>query len=363
MNKIVFENREDEFWKVLRNRVNDYFQENKLSKFTNAAMNFKMVVMVALFVLPLLTLLFFHLNALVLFTMYFIMGIGMAGIGFCISHQAAHNAIFASKKLNRLFSLSFNLVGMSDYIWKIKHNVFHHTYTNVFENDEALKEGDLMRLSQDAPYKPMYKYQHIYGFFIYMLFTVFWAWFLDVEKLFRYNGNGSMKRKKHPFAEVVLFWSTKIYYFSIMFIVPVYFANYSIGQVVLGYFIMNAVASLLITHVLQVEHLSVETIHVSPQNGIVNKSWAQNQLEGTCNFKMKNRLFNWYIGATNYQIEHHLFPQICSIHYPAISPIVEQTAKEFGYKYIRHESFSKALVSHYRFLKELGQSPKPVLVS
>lgn len=359
MRRITFQNVPDEpFWTELKAKVEDYFREKNISPYANGAMWFKMIFMLLLFIVPFVLILTMHFGGLVNFFLCVLMGFGMAGIGFCISHQAAHNAVSKNNTVNRLLSLSFNLVGMSDYIWKIKHNVYHHAYTNVYELDEALKEGDMLRFSNDAPYKPMHRWQHIYGALVYGIFTVFWAFVLDFEKLFRYNGHGSRNpQSKHPVKEVLLFIFTKLYYVFIAFILPHYIIGFSWGEIIIGFLTVHVIASSLITHVLQVEHISEETELVSPdENGRVSKTWAVNQLEGTCNFKT-GALFDWYIGGCNYQVEHHLFPTICTIHYPALSRIVEETAKKHGLKYIRHRSFGAALASHYRLLKRFGEAP------
>jgi linoleoyl-CoA desaturase len=355
--KITFEqNEQTEFWSSLKARVNAYFTDNNISPYANHAMIFKIVVMLLLFILPYALLYSGWLTPGQMWLLCIVMGFGMAGIGLSISHQAAHNAIFESAKANRLLSLTFNLVGMSDYIWKIKHNVYHHAYTNVYEMDEALKEGDLLRMSADAPLKPIHRYQHLYGFFVYALFTIFWAFALDFEKLNRYNGYGSRNPEvKHPVKEVTLFYATKIYYILIAFVLPLMLLDLSVWQVAGGFVTVHVVASLIVTHVLQVEHLVEETVLVSPdESGKINKSWAMNQVEGTCNFDARSSLFEWYIGGSNYQVEHHLFPGFCSVHYPALSKIVEQTANEFGINYRKHRSFQSAVVSHYRLLKKLG---------
>jgi linoleoyl-CoA desaturase len=247
---------------------------------------------------------------------------------------------------------------MSDYIWHIKHDVYHHTYTNVFELDEALKEGDALRLSADAPWKWYHQYQNYTAPFIYALFTIFWAFFLDFEKLFRYNAYGNRKMQKHPRKEVLLFWVTKLYYIIIAFVIP-FLLGFGILQIVGGFLIVHVIAGSIITHVLQVEHLNTSSELVSPdKKGLVHKSWAKNQLEGTANFSCRNRLFNWYIAGVNYQVEHHLFPRINAVHYPAISAIVKETAEEFGLKYICFDSFGEAVRSHYRLLKILGRKEK-----
>lgn len=359
---IAFRKDEDRFWQVLKERVQGYFVENKLSTYANGEWWARAVLMIMLFTVPYLALVISG-PAYPLLGVFccVLMGFGMAGVGMAISHQASHRSVSRRTWVNRLMSLSFNLTGMSDYIWHIKHDVYHHSYTNVFELDEALKEGDALRLSPDAPWKWYHHGQQYRAPFIYALFTIFWAFVLDVEKLFRYNAYGSRKKQPHPAGEVFLFWFTKLYYIGIAFVIP-YLMGFSALQIFIGFLIVHLIASSIITHVLQVEHLNTACDLVSPDaGGMVHKSWAKNQLEGTANFHCKSRLFRWYIAGVNYQVEHHLFPRINAIHYPAISAIIRQTAAEFGFKYTCFSSFGQAIRSHYQLLKSLGQKPEKLL--
>ena len=95
------------------------------------------------------------------------------------------------------------------------------------------------------------------------------------------------------------------------------------------------------------------------EDNTIAKDWAIHQLETTVNFAPKNVYLSWYMGGLNFQIEHHLFPKICHVHYPAIAPIVRQTAEEFGLTYMEHPSFVKALQSHISMLKRFGNLPSP----
>ncbi len=95
-------------------------------------------------------------------------------------------------------------------------------------------------------------------------------------------------------------------------------------------------------------------------SGVVEADWAVSQLYNTANFAPKAKLFSWYVGGLNYQVEHHLFPSICHIHYNKISKIVEQTAKEFHLPYHSYQTFLTALSEHTKMLKELGK-PNPVI--
>ena len=78
------------------------------------------------------------------------------------------------------------------------------------------------------------------------------------------------------------------------------------------------------------------------------------QLETTVDFARGNRLLSWFIGGLNFQIEHHLFPQVCHVHYPALARLVEETSWEFGLSYKAHKTFWKGIASHYRWLRQMG---------
>jgi linoleoyl-CoA desaturase len=90
----------------------------------------------------------------------------------------------------------------------------------------------------------------------------------------------------------------------------------------------------------------------------LENNWAIHQLHTTTNFGHKNKLLSWYVGGLNYQVEHHLFPNVCHVHYRNLAPIVEQTAKEFGLPYKSKETFTGALVAHAKLMKELGIKPE-----
>jgi linoleoyl-CoA desaturase len=94
---------------------------------------------------------------------------------------------------------------------------------------------------------------------------------------------------------------------------------------------------------------------------MLENAWAIHQIKTTTNFANKSRLFSWYVGGLNFQIEHHLFPNVCHVHYKRISKIVKETALEFGLPYKSEPTFIGALVGHGKLLKELGKRPALVV--
>ena len=86
----------------------------------------------------------------------------------------------------------------------------------------------------------------------------------------------------------------------------------------------------------------------------IEQAWAIHQVETTVDFARGSRAVAWLTGGLNFQIEHHLFPRLCHVNYPAISKLVEGTCREFGIKYTEHRSFRAGMASHFRWLRRMG---------
>ena len=105
------------------------------------------------------------------------------------------------------------------------------------------------------------------------------------------------------------------------------------GQIILGI-------------VFQLAHVVEETHHPEPDmNNAMAQSWVVHELATTSNFAPRNRLLNWYVGGLNFQVEHHLFPKVCSVHYPAISGIVRSLAAKYDLPYNSHDTMTAAIAS------------------
>ena len=118
---------------------------------------------------------------------------------------------------------------------------------------------------------------------------------------------------------------------------------------------MHVIAGLTLASIFQPAHVvPSSTFPVPDPSGNIDADWAVSQLMNTANFAGKARMFSWYVGGLNYQIEHHLFPNICHVHYKNIAPIVKKTAKEYHVPYHEHKTFFAALRSHFSMLNKLG---------
>lgn len=289
-----------------------------------------------------------------------IAGLGVAGIGFSIMHDANHDAYSNNPKFNRALGVIMNAVGGYDLNWRIQHNILHHSYTNVDGHDEDILAQPMLRFSPNQPLLKRHRFQFIYGWFFYSLMTLFWVTYKDFAQIIRYDKMNLLGSQKTTLKKALVRLSIyKVVYYAIMLVLPMIFAPFAWWQVLLGFVMMHGIIGLVLSMVFQPAHVMPEKEFYKSEDGQqMTHGWAEHQLMTTANFAPKNKLLTWFVGGLNYQIEHHLFPNICHVHYPAIAGIVKKTAEEFNLPYHVERSFRSALLSHARMLKKLGRTPQ-----
>jgi len=297
-------------------------------------------------------------DGLLLLPMVLTMSVGLAGIGLAVMHDANHGAYSKRAWVNAVIGYSLNLVGANAFNWKMQHNILHHTYTNVYEHDEDIVSRGVIRMSPQAPWKRMYKYQYIYAWFLYGLMTLVWMFYKDFARLIKYNRDGLIKKyHANIYKEWLILIVTKVIYVGYIFIIPVMLTSIPWPLIVLGIVIMHYIAGFTLAIIFQPAH--VNDVAEFPEPDDTNKlanNWAIHQLLTTTNFG-HNTLFSWYVGGLNYQIEHHLFPNVCHVHYRKIASIVKATALEYGLPYKSSSTFLQALKAHAHLLEMLGRKP------
>ena len=356
--KFNMQNQKD-FVSVLKERVNEYFTSKGISKFGDSRLYWKTAAMLSLYIIPYILVLFNFLPFWANWMIYALMGIGVVGIGMSVMHDAIHGSYSSNKYVNKIMGLSMELVGGNSFNWKVQHNVLHHTYTNIPGMDEDIAHKSVLRLEPTGEWKKIHRFQHIYALPLYSLLTISWLLWGDFFTLIRYNKNGMTKqlgaKSWREFSKLLLFKS--IYIFS-LFILPIFILGISWWQVIIGYVLMQLVAGFILSVTFQLAHVVEETSYPEPDaDGNMENSWAVHQMQTTANFAKGRKFISWFIGGSNYQIEHHLFPNISHVHYPKISEIVKRTAKEFQIPYHEYKTVRAALMSHLRRLKELGKQP------
>lgn len=358
MNKCRFDKEKDKaFYTALRSRVNAYFNSNKIQRQGNAGMFFKSAFMLALYLLPLAAMTFgLVTHPLAVFGLWLLMGLGTAGVGFSIQHDAIHGSYSKSRRLNRIMGYSMNLIGGNASLWRLQHNVLHHTYSNIHGADEDIDSPPFLRFHPHQKRRRVHRFQHIYVWFFYSLATLSWVTGKDFVNLFRYRKKGYITGKAKFRRELLQLIAWKLFYYLLILVLPLAFAPVSTGVMVAGFFAMHFLAGVFLTLVFQPAHVMPGCAFPLPnEDGMVENNWAVHQLATTTNFAPRSRIFSWFIGGLNYQVEHHLFSNVCHVHYPSLSKIVSETAEEFGIPYLVEKTWIDAIRAHGRMLRDLGR--------
>ncbi|MFM7683728.1 MAG: fatty acid desaturase family protein [Bacteroidota bacterium] len=346
-----------EFYKVLRQRVNDYFKSRNISRHANGAMVFKTICMMLIYLIPFSVLFISGLSNWIYLLCWAFMGVGMAGIGLSVMHDANHGAYSRNEIINNIIGKVIILVGGNDVNWRIQHNVLHHTYTNVTEIDEDIDPPAIfLRFSPHKKRLKIHRFQHIYAWFFYGLMTIVWFVSKDYKQAARYKKMGLVESQGLSYAKhLTTIITSKVFYAFIFLLLPFLLSPAHWYVTLFGYLMMQFISGFILAAIFQPAHVVPTSNYPMPDDsGNIDADWAVNQLYNTTNFAPKAKLFSWYVGGLNYQVEHHLFPNICHIHYSKIASIVRETAAEFNLPYYSYNTFYKALKEHTKMLYALG---------
>jgi len=288
-----------------------------------------------------------------------LLGLISAGIGFNIQHDGGHQGYSSRPWVNKLTAMTLELLGGSSYVWRWKHGLLHHAYVNVHGHDTDIDLGILGRLSPYQRRLPHHRWQHLYMWAFYGLLPVKWQLVGDFRCLI------TGRIGAHPVArprgvDLLTFVAGKALFFTMAFGIPLML--HGPWMVVACYTIAALVAGIVLSVVFQLAHCVGEADFTAPAlgTGRVERAWAVHQVETTVNFARRSRAASWLLGGLNFQIEHHLFPRISHVHYPALATVVEETCREFGVRYVEHQSVRAGLVSHFRWLRRMGRPDPPL---
>ncbi|HYH14975.1 MAG TPA: acyl-CoA desaturase [Flavisolibacter sp.] len=350
-----FTNVKQSFHAELKKRINQYFQQTGKKSTGGVALSFKALLLFVTFVALYIHLVFFTPPVFwAIIECLFFAGT-IAAIGFNIMHDGAHGSFSKYKWVNELASYSLDVLGGSSFMWNMKHNVIHHAYTNIDGIDDDIDIQPWMRMSTTQPKYGFHKYQHRYFWVLYAMLYVLWVFVLDFQKYFKQRV-GSIPLKKMSFYDHFVFWAFKILYIFLFLALPIYLLGFVPWLV--GFLIIALLTGFLISIVFQLAHTVEHTHFPMPdeETGKLDDEWAIHQLKTTANFAPRNKVISWLVGGLNFQIEHHLFPKISHIHYPAISKIIKQTCAEYDVPYIEYPKMRHAVASHVAFLKQMGRA-------
>jgi len=320
-------------------------------------MTVKSIVMLLIYFIPLVIINSGIISsAWLLFLLYAITGLGMAGIGMGVMHDAIHGSFSKNPAVNKIMGYSMNLIGGNAKVWKLQHNVLHHTFTNIEASDDDIHTPFFLRFSPHAKLYWVHKFQFLYVWIFYCFSTIAWITAKDFVKLSRYKKLGLIKGSSKFRAEIIKIAAWKLIYYSFSLVLPLIMVPMAPWVIIVAFLMMHFITGLLISLVFQTAHVMPSTDFPLPdKNGYIANNWTIHQLVTTTNYSPKNNFLFWVVGGLNYQVEHHLFPNICHIHYKKISGIVEKTAEEYGVPYLTKKSFGSAIWDHTKMLYHLGR--------
>jgi linoleoyl-CoA desaturase len=357
MPKVHFNNKEKVFFSSLKFSVDEYFEKNHLKKTGNRALYLKSIILIPSAIILYCSLIFIKMPPIAGILISGIFGFILACIGFNVMHDACHGSYSGEKAINHIMGYSLNALGGNSFIWKFKHNIIHHTYPNVDGMDDDIAKSPLIRQCTTQKWLPVHKFQHIYVLLVYAITSMAWVFIMDFNKYFK-RKIVSTTLQRMDTKEHFIFWASKFLYLLFYILIPVYLVGWEHWAV--GFISFNIVMGFALAIVFQLAHVveDAKFEHVA-SNGSLNiqEEWAIYQVRATANFATTNRFISWFLGGLNFQVEHHLFPKISHIHYPALNKIVKQKCLQYKISYNEFPSMTKAVVSHFKMMKDLGKKP------
>ena len=353
MTKYSFDN-SGAFFKEVKAKVDAYFGTHNIHPAGNGKLYVKGIIQVLTSVILYCTLVFFTPAAAWAIVLCVLLGLNIAVIGFNVMHEGGHQSFSRYATLNNISAYSLNVVGGISHFWKVKHNINHHTYTNVEGIDSDIDVKPFMRLHRGQPWKPYHRFQHVYWVPLYGISYLAWIFYEDFVKYFSLCASDNHSVKALPAREHGIFWFTKLMYVGVYAIVPIIVVGFT--SWLIGFLIVTIVCGLTTSTVFQLAHVVEGTEFHDPARQLPDnkQEWAVHQLISTSNFATSSKVLHWLLGGLNFQIEHHLFPRISHVHYPVISQYVKSACKEVGLTYNEYRSTFDAIVSHLRHLKKMG---------
>jgi linoleoyl-CoA desaturase len=356
--KISFDNG-GEFIRATRAEVDRYLQTRGTRLRGYAHLYSKAVIAFALSVASWATLMFAHPGLWLGLLALAGLTLGTSLVAFCVMHDANHGAYFRKRRYNHLAGWTADtLLGLSSYAWRVKHNVAHHTYTNVDGFDADITQMPFARFMPVQKPRPWYRLQHLYIWPLYAVMALRWQTVGDIAAFVRGKIGESTLRVPRGW-DLAGILVGKAIFVSWTIVVPLFF--YPWWAVAAGYLAFSGAMSLVMAVTFQLAHCVEEADFASPGDLAGEKRlWAVHEVETTVNFCPRNPVLTWMLGGLNYQIEHHLFPRVPHTHYARIAQIVQRNAERHGVRYVSQPSLAAALRSHYRHLRTMGRLGLPV---
>jgi linoleoyl-CoA desaturase len=346
------------FYEELTSKVNAYFFDNGLTTYANFYVIFKIIIIYTLYLLFYLLIIFGSLQLKIFCFIWILLGLTHFAVGFNIMHDALHGSLFKNKQINNIVgSIASFLIGQYPQIWEIQHNNLHHIYPNIETIDGDIDKPPF-RFSPNQKLHWYHKYQHIYATFLYLFTNISIITDKDFVQLSKFRKMYLIKSDQVYLITLLKIILFKVFYLLAYLWLPYKSTGYHFGLILSMFILMNLISGILFIMIIMPNHITHNSKYSNQKNRDIKNNWFVHQLLNTTNYSINNKLFNFFIGSINLHIEHHLFPNICHIHYPQIAPIIKRTCDRYNVPYYHEKTWFSAIKKHYQMLYYLGNTPE-----
>jgi len=263
---------------------------------------------------------------------------------FNILHDGSHYGISVHPFVNEFLSKISNSWGLwNSNIWFYHHVVNHHSFTGEKKKDPDLYhlKPFLNKVANDRKLLLSNNVNWVFGFL-----TFFPGQFLGqgifyivsvLKNPIRIFGGIKMPNRNMYDLFDIVFMGLCIYCLYSGLYLPTIFYIISLNF----WYAINIIG----------DHDTYET---AVENHYEGDDWLKLQICNSGNFLNGNILWTRLFGAINYQIEHHLFPNMSNVHYPTIAPIVKKFCKEKNIPYVNHTTLWGMYMSYLKMLKRVN---------
>lgn len=276
-----------------------------------------------------------------------------------VMHDANHGSFSRLRWLNRVLACTSDALGASSFLWRIQHNQLHHSHTNVVGYDADIELGPWARLAPGQPWRPRYRWQHVYIWPLYGFLAIKNLLVSDLLSLVHGRIGGQAIRTPITAGLIARITLGKCAHLAWAVVIPLLFNPW--WAVLAFYAVCSWTVGFMLAVIFQVAHCvdAVEATDAdAPRRG---QEFAAHQLRTTVDVAtpgtVSGPLLRWIAGGLDHQIEHHLAPGLPHTIYPTLAARFRGALAHHDIAYRVHPGPIAALRSHARWLRAMGARP------
>lgn len=332
-------NRPGSFGDILFQRAQLYFNSRTEGKYANTAFYIKGLVLLSIYALGYYMFCFTVVSFPQLLILAFVLGFCHVFIPVNIGHDAIHGAVSSHSRFNKLALYAFEVTGSSSYMYKKKHLEAHFNKENGSKTIAIESQGLLLQKENKSGKSNL----HVIFYLFYGQYMIF------LRDYILFFGS----KDKIPAIQYVKLIICKAFYFAAFLLVPFLYSPHTMWEIIIALLLMYLFVTIFLVVILLMPTEKLEQPR-NNENG-PNDKWLVEILEHNVDFSPDNIPLNLVAGGANLNVVHYLFPGSNHVHYNKLAALIENTAKEFGYRY-RKQQVSDVLGIHFNYLKNIQAS-------